>query len=515
VGRTRFATRNYLTFVFLTAMTLLAGFAATPLLLRWLGEERFGAFRAVSDWYGYFGLLELGVAGSLMPLLARAIGSRDQQKVRGLLGAGIRLYLGIGSAMLLAGFMLTIFITHLVPVRPQYAADLRLGCLIGLANLLWLPLASPFRAATDAGQRSYWISLLLLVQSLLITTFCLWLAWKGYGITGQFMGIVAGGLVFNAALTWDGLKRYPGVLGLALNRQYDRAANQELWKLNTPTYALNMCGRISLLTDNIVVAAMLGPVTVVPLILTQRLAMLVQAQLQGIGNASWAGLAELHARGERNTFGRRVIELTNLTCILGVAGLVPIFVFNRQFVSLWVGGTRYGGEIMTLFAVLDAFLQSVMSLWIWMFTGTGQVRRVVFPLMVQTLLNFAASVLLTRQWGPVGPLVGTFIGFVAVTLWLLPLELRKTFDISTPRLLEALTRPIALAIPYGLGLWFLARWHSPHGWIELGSTMLAAAAAYIGVAWSVLLTNDQRKLWRERIYLLNRPYLSASGTAVA
>ena len=502
MSRVRFASRNYLSSMLFAALTLGAGFVATPWLLRWLGAERFGAYRVTLDWYGYLSFVELGLGGALLPLLARALGRDQQDTVKDLLAASVRAYMGIAAAMLAAGLLLVAFVNRLIVVSPQNVRDLRLGCLLGLAILLWLPLAAPFRALTDARQRSYWINVLLTMQSLLGTGIGLILAWRNWGITGQFIAFLAAGSAFNVVLIWAGFRQYPGVLVRAITRKYDKAVTGELWKLNIPTYVVNMCGRVSLLTDNIVVAAILGPVAVVPLILTQRLALMAQGQLQGVGNASWAGLAELHARGERDTFQRRVVELTGLTCVLAIACLVPIAAFNRPFVALWVGEGRYGGQWMTLFAGMNAFLLSLLSLWGWVFTGTGEVRRVVRPLVIQTLFNFAASVLLTKPLGAVGPLVGTFIGFMGVTVWFLPLQLRQTFGISARKLLAVVAKPVALGVPYVIGLWLFERNHAPTGWFELGGEMLASALLYLALAWLLVLTSTERDDWQKRIRLL-------------
>jgi len=512
MSRVRFASSNYVSMVLSTALSLGVGFVATPWLLRWLGEERFGGYRVAMDWYGYLAFFELGLGGALLPLLARALGRNESGKVRDLLAAGVRGYLGIASAMLLAGLGITAFITRVIRVSPQNAADLRWGCLIGLTSLLWLPLASPFRAVTEARQRAYWINLLLMAQSLIITATALLLAWLKWGIKGQFIALAVGGAVFNATLIWKGTRQYPGVLGRAVRQTYDKSATAELWKLNTPTYVLNLCGRISLLTDNIVVAAILGPVMVVPLILTQKLPAMAQAALQGLGTASWAGLAELHARGEREIFERRVLELTSLTSTLAVASLLPIAAFNRPFVSLWVGPAHYGGQWMTLFAVLNIFLLSLFSLWGWVFSGTGEVRRVVRPLVLQTLFNLVASILLTKPLGPVGPLIGTFIGFTAVTAWYFPVQLHRTFGIAIPKLLQAVGRPVVLGVPYVIALWLFERSYRPQGWFALAGEMLLAGLLYLAMAWWLVLGAEERDLWRIRIKLFRlRPSAAAAS----
>src|SRR5258708_37939089 len=138
---------------------------------------------------------------------------------------------------------------------------------------------------------------------------------------------------------------------------------------------------------------------------------------------------------------------------------------------------------MMLCGILNAFLLSLISLWAWVFTGTGEVRQIGWPMVLQTVFNFGASVVLTRVVGPVGPLIGTFIGFVTVTAWFIPWQLHETFGISARQLVAAVAKPVALGIPYVIVLWQFERSHFPRNWVELGSDMLAAALVYLALVW--------------------------------
>jgi O-antigen/teichoic acid export membrane protein len=437
--RTRRSFWSYLTSTAFSVVTVLVALVATPLLLRWLGEERFGAYRAASDWTGYLGLLELGLGNALLPLLARSLGRSDEEGLRATLAAGVRAYAWLAMAMLAGGIGLALAIPWLVPVSSGMAGDLRQGYCIGLLVILLLPL-SPFRLLAEAGQKAYVVNGLLIVQSLVITGLALLLARWGWGITGQYVAAVAGAALFSFLLAVfcapelrKGCLSFPNFFAVA--RQSDPALQGELWQLHWPTLVHNFCGRVSLLTDNIVIAALLGPAAVVPFFLTQRLALLVQGQLQGIGNASWAGLADLHARRQGDAARQRLIDLTSLVAILGVGSLVPILAYNRHFLRLWVPQSAFAGDLLTLLAVFNGFLQALFSLWGWLFCGTGQVAGLVPMLVVGTAINLAFSLLGTWLFGLPGPLIGTLVAFLGVYIWFLPLLLRKAFGIPLRRLI--------------------------------------------------------------------------------
>ncbi len=279
----------------------------------------------------------------------------------------------------------------------------------------------------------------------------------------------------------------------------DASASRSLRRLSPPAFALNICGRVSLMTDNIVVAFVLGPAIVAPFFITQRLAALFQGQLQSLGNSSWAGLAELHVQGQRNVFNERVIDLTRIITVVGMAGLIPIAVYNEQFVRLWVGSAHYAGDAVTLLVALNAYLLAVVSLWGWCFNGTGHIRELVPASVVATVINLTASLALVKPLGIAGPLLGTTLGFVAVSVWYVPVLMHRVFDTNALRLARAVALPLIVGLPYGAGIHWIALTQSQPGWIELALSMLAAAVLFVLLCWFLILKGSERKQHLEQI----------------
>ena len=482
-------------------MTLGIGLVSTPLLLHWLGDERYGAFRAASDWVSYVNLLDLGIGGALLALLAKAVGQGDHKQIRLTLAMGLRAYLQIGLGMFLAGVGLGWFITDLVQVKGLLASELQKGYWLGFLGILLLPLA-PFRLLADASQRSYFANAFLIVQSLLITSMGLLLAWAGFGIPGQYLAVLLGKIAFQLSMCWDGLRRYPDVFALIPDRKAQVNIERQLWQLNWPTLVLNLSGQIGLLTDNIVISYNLGPAVVVPFFVTQRLAALAQAQTQSIGNATWAALADLYAKGEHQKFNARLIELTQLIAVMGLAFMVAISAYNPYFVKFWVGQDRFGGELVSLLAASNGFILGLLSLWGWCFSGTGNVAKLVVPAIVASGVNFAVSLISTRLFGMIGPLLGSFVAFVTVSLWWLPLLLRQVFGTSLGQLFFAVAKPLGVGIPYAIAVYWFARNHTPWGWLGVAAEMGLTVLGYFAIAWCVVFSPTERSEWMSRFRVL-------------
>ena len=499
--RTRRSILSFLSAELSTAVVLSVAFFATPLLLRWLGDERYGAFEAASDWFGYVALLELGIGAALRPLLALAWADRDQIKFATLMASGLRAYAMLGVLMLIAGIALTAMIPRLVPVSGALVKDLRFGCLIGVVGLLMVPF-SPFRALFEAEQKSYLINAALLGQSLLITVGSLLLARARWGIAGQFLAVFLGTCAFTVVVSYGGFRQIREVLWGRFRNLRRSSEWKAIWNLNRPSFAFNICSQVSYLTDNIIIGALMSPALIVPFFVTQRLAALTQRELQGIGNASWAALVELHAQRQTESFNRRLIELTRLVAILGASGLVPIIAYNHCFVTFWVGARRYGGDGVTIVAAINAFLLAVFSLWTWCISGTGRVARLMPGLVIQTIINVSGSLILTLKFGLIGPLLGSLAGFLAVSSWYLPLLLHRLFETAIAELMRAALVPLISAVPFGAVLWQLSRTFPPRGWVELAGEMSLAAAAHLAAWWLVGINTIEKELWRRRAYAL-------------
>ena len=500
------AHKSLLTFLsaqLLAAVTVLVGLIATPWLLRWLGDERFGACRVTADWFGYLALFEIGLSGALLPLLAEALGRKDLQLVRNTLVSGVRAYLTASVVMLTGGCALTAAITRLIPVHVANSADLRRGCVIALLGIAFVPLA-PFRALVEAQQRGYWINTMLLLQSMLVTVAALAAAWAGWGISGQCLAISLGAIAMRLAVSVEAIREFPGRWIAALRQPPDAEISRRLRSLNWHTLVFSLASRVSLMTDNIIIAGMLGASAAAPFILTQRLAMLGQVGLQGIGNASWAALAELHALGETEVFNRRLIELTTLVTILGVAVLAPMAAYNRSFVIRWVGGERYAGELLTIIASLNAFMLAIFSLWGWCISGTSQIAEMTNAMMAQAVINLVLSVVLTNRLGLIGPVLGTMVAFLAVSTWYLPTLLKRLFGTSLRQLAIAIAAPLELGLPYAAILWWLARTREGRGLFQMASETAAEALLYLAACWLLILKRPERADWSERMRTFTR-----------
>jgi O-antigen/teichoic acid export membrane protein len=177
-------------------------------------------------------------------------------------------------------------------------------------------------------------------------------------------------------------------------------------------------------------------------------------------------------------------------------------VFAPAFVRLWVGAEWYAGPALPWLAAANAVALGVASVWGWLFAGAGKVRSLLPVHLTQTAVNVVVSVLATWQVGLPGPLLGTLAGYCGVSLWWIPVLLRRHFGVPLGPLAAAIFSPLLLAVSFALAMLALTTVWAPSGWASLAACLALSAVGYLLLAWLVILDSQERALWRHRVALV-------------
>lgn len=494
-GRIRRAAWTYLTGVLYTVATILAGFVATPLLLRLLGGERLGAFRVMGEWLGYLTVVDLGLTAALPVFLLRAYSGTDPNAPRALTRYGLRLMSAVAAIIMLPlGLLFTWYAPRLVSVRSTMVGELRISALIMLGTILLYPLGI-FRANLEVTQRGYVTTLGALAQSLVTTALGLGLAYLGFRLPGQAIASVAGLAV--AGLVWAWSTRGAMPRGAVSSPVPTRSA---LWSTSWPIALASMGNRLNLMTDSMVVGAFLGPLAVANLFLTQRVIALAGGQINGLANVSWPALLELHAKGESEAFERRISELTTLLLTLGITLTGTVAAYNRHFMRLWVGTAYDGGALLAVFTALGSVVFGFVCLFAWMIDMKGDTRLRLRVSTIGSVLNLVFSVLAVRAIGIPGVALGTIVGYLCTDAWYFPTLVCRRYGVRPRAILVAITRAIGFGVPWVAGVWILASVHvPPFRWFGLLAEEGAVGLAGLTYCWFAVFTTEDRALWRARV----------------
>ena len=494
-SRSALAAFAWIALVARSVLSMLVGFMVTPYLLRFLGAERLGAFRASQQWGSYLQFLYVGLAPSLVVMLLKPASHGDLAGTAAVLKSGIAIVMRLTLTIVLpAGLVMVWFMPELVGVSAPLGNELRWGVLVGMAGVVLTPL-DVFRSALACLQLGYLINIALSVQSVAIAGFAVWLAWLGWGLPGQFAANVIGLTLFSALSSYFAIYHLRGHMRMS-TASIDR---EELWSLRWPMLLTSIGGQMNLLTDYIVVSLVADPVAVTTFSITQRLITVLGGFISSFSEVSWAGLAEVRASGANELFESRVLELIRLFLGTGLCLLVTFAAFNEHFVRLWVGEQYYGGHALTLLTAAQTVLVGFFMLFGWSVDMAGHTRDRVVVAIPGAVLNVVLSVILGVRFGLYGVTLATVIAYMVGEGWYTPYLFCRRFGVSGRVVMREIVRSCVLSVPWILAVWWVAReGKGVVGWASFFAEFSTASLITLAYVWLVILRSEDRARWRER-----------------
>ena len=136
------------------ALPLAVGFVAIPLVVRALGNDRFGILALVWVVFGYFGLFDLGLGRTTTKYIADALGRNEPGKLPGYLWTAVLMQTAIGlAAALLCWLAAPLIVRRMLNIPEGFIAETILTIrLVGL-SLPVMFVSSSFRGVLEAAQR--------------------------------------------------------------------------------------------------------------------------------------------------------------------------------------------------------------------------------------------------------------------------------------------------------------------------------------------------------------------------
>ena len=325
-----------------------------PFYLRYLSSAEYGAWVATGQVLAYL-VTDFGVLAVLLQQLAVAYGQGNRARLERLGGTGLITSIVIGAVC-------TIFCLTASPIIPLF---------------LHAPCRRGPRPDPDAGHRLH-------RQRGLYTGSCLCrvsqepaaaLPLRADARAGRAgrrhpdccpsdprMGIALAGLGASAADRAGRQHQYVlAPVALACEFRFRlRWATADAWsvgKLSVYQGLTYLAGGLKESLDPFLIGVILSPEIALAYTLTTRSSDMIRLQLVGpLSAAMIPSLAHLHGEGRHDHFKRIVITMSKVQTLIASIGLGGVLIYNRSFVTLWVGKEHYAGAAVTALITVYALL---------------------------------------------------------------------------------------------------------------------------------------------------------------
>lgn len=434
--------KNFSTRIILTLLNLIIGFTATPLLLKYLGHEDYSLFKISYDWLASVGFLEQILTASALSMLANLNDdNRDHYTLY-----TFKRFVKISIVFFLISTLVSPFLPYLFKIPVNKIKEVQIGFIVGTIGFIFLPITI-LRTWIEFQEKSYLLNIVRSLQNFIQISIAIAFAYFTFGIIGQYFSFLIGQFIFAIFVYWffkkTHQKKNHSISTLDLD-EYDKT----LRKNNLNSLILSLSGKLSFLSDTIILGFFFNPIDILPFSLTQKLTQMIQENLQTLGNSSWATLASLHRSGQHDEFEKMLISLTRVIIFLSIVLCAPLIFLNHSFINLWVGTKFYAGDLLTTIAVINTYLMGIFSLWGWCLSGSGKIKIQIPIYTINAIINFITALIFIKLIGLSGPIIGTLIGFLTAYIILIPRALEKEFNVNAYKLRTIILFPLLyLLIP--------------------------------------------------------------------
>lgn len=475
-------------------VNLAIGLVLTPILLRGLGTDGFGAWTFAFTLATYVGVVELGLGVATIRHLASALARGDQARATVVAASARFTYLAMALAGTVVLAVLVLAPGLIFRAEGASTASVRMTVLLVGGGFVLSSAASVYPAIAVGAGRSDLGTIVGMVArvamaaaqaAVVLTTGSL----VGLGLVTA-VGVVGGTLAVRAVT-----RRHFSDIDVSLGNA-ERGMIRTLLSSGWRNGAIAVTAAVAVQSDVIVVGAILGPAEVAAYGIATRAFMMVlvlSSKATDVLVPTFAHSAEVADVERIRTAFRESVFLAR--SIL-VPALIILAVFGGSLLKLWLRDVPAGAVTVLVVLVLGAVAAAPGHSSFAFLTGIERLNFLLVGSTVAAIGNVIASVALTWQIGVVGPAVGSLIAFSIWNLLLLPRHVGSQISVPWGHLsaagLQVLALPSLVAFMAALGYAEVVGRTSPREGVP-GSILTGAVFLVI---LAVTLPRNRRERYR-------------------
>ena len=418
------------------AVGLATWFITVPLVIGYLGSERYGMWITMSSLVAALGPLDLGIGLGLLMAVSDANGRDDRAAARRAIStaAAMLMLIAAVSAVVFALAYPTIpwarvfnvvspaAVSEAGPASAALFAAFALGLPLGIVGQVQLAYQSGYISSAWAivGNLGSLVALLLVI-------------YLSDSMPALVVALTGGGLVAAVLNGWFLVRRQRPWL-MPRRRDVDLSTGRSLLRTGALFLVLQVAGLAAFGLDNLVIAQILGPRMVQEYAVPARLFMLAPTLLAFALAPLWPAYRESLARGDGAWVRRAARRSIALAAVINFPSSLILVVVAPWLLQVWVGSAVHPTPLLLVGLGAWAILNTVNGPFAMLLNGANVVGFQAGCAVAMAIANVTISILLVQRIGVSGAVWGSVIAQVIFVLlpesWYVRRLLRRLPEIA-------------------------------------------------------------------------------------
>lgn len=495
--------RDYTSIIFL----IVQGIVMVPLYLHYIDARLYGAWLATGSIVAFLGLFDFGFSSVIVQKTAETVGKGNYDALKGLVGAAFTLTAGFAILTFLTGVLLSLWVPGWVKIHGSDAAAIRIAFLTETLATSCMIMVYGI-GGIFLGLQRVGVTTVIFITASFLAILCTYLLLKlSFGMLSIALGhLLQAGilLIGNGVFLWYLLKKlFPsGFFRL------DRSTFQDVFRSSLWVFSSRLANVASIQSDNFIVAAVLDPRMVTIFSLTKKFSDIVTMLVTRVSSALMPGLAHVFGEGDVDKLKFFLPQILKVLLFAGSLGVGGIYLFNEEFVRLWVGREFYGGGLMNYLIGISCLVYMLNTAINSVIFAQGKIRVTSRAAILEASVRLPLSLVMCYYLGIMGLV---FAGIIAVLPTSLIIQARCLLHILNLRweqaVLSAFPCLLKASIPVVICLIFQSV-YMPQGMTEI----FAFGIFYVtfSVSFYMLFDIDLRRFFMKTLGFLTRVRLPRS-----
>ncbi len=459
-----------------------------PLFVKNLGADLYGIWVIAGITLGYLGIMDMGFTQGVMKYISEAYVKKDFLKFNKVINTASVLFFLIGSVILLIIFLFHTQIVRLFAIRPE---NIETACQLLLITGIFAPVLWTTRITDTTFQgilRFKEYSILSGIQALGKTLAMLYLVYDGYGIVS--IAIITN--IVHLVLWTPSLAVLVKILpDLSFGKRFlTLDVIKEIMPFSMGVFYSQLIAMLALQADNLIIGIAVSMSGVTAYVVASKLfytsysymgmlsGVLQPTTFQAFANDDKVLIDKILAKGTK--------YMTMLYTPIGYLGIIV----SPLFIKTWMGVEYlqyaiWSQAFMAVFIVTSGFGMPINLVF-----NSGRTRPPNVIKTVSIFVNLTISILLVKNFGIGGPILGTLIAGL-----LGPLTFPyfcKLIDADWKKHTILVLKIIAINIPSSVFFYWVSL-KIEAGWLNLIGLSLGIIIVQSLTLYVAFFTSDEKK----------------------
>lgn len=461
-----------------------------PYIIIRLGEEGYGIYQLARSALVFFMFLQLGMGPTMVRFFAKAIARDDTEELHRLNSTAQFLLAGLGLIASLICLALIPFFVHFYEISIEFVAETT-GLLVCMAASLFLNMTVIVPQGLVFGLNRYDLANCIEIGSHLMRLALIVALFEIIHPSLFFVGlaILLAQLFRNSALFAVAAKNLGKAVLFSL-RLVDKKTIRAVLGFSMLNLANSVAGAV----------VFQGPVLIIGKVLGEEMvtafapALLISTAMQGFLGQTTRPLVPLASQdSEKNkgaTLGKWAISGGQLAALVGFGIALPLAVFGREFMALWLGANLAWIWPVVAIMTTGVAISQVQAANYFLALGGGQIKPTVYSQIAMAIIVFVGTLIGTAWLGWHLLSVAFFIGmciFIRNTFYLSFAYSRQFFYDYSSYLWAVYGLPSVIAIACVVSGWLLKIWLPPENFLLLAAECSFVLGVYALLCWFLIL----------------------------